>query len=30
MNRLTIKHLEEEDLDTIYVSSRNHGNVIEI
>lgn len=30
MNRLTIKHLEEEDLDTIYVSSRNHGKVIEI
>lgn len=30
MNRLTIKHLEEEKLDTIYVSNRNHGKIIEL
>ena len=30
MNRLTMKYLEEEKLDTIYVSNRSHGKVIEL
>ena len=30
MNRLTMKYLEEEKLDTIYISNRSHGKVIEL
>ena len=30
MNMLTMKYLEEEKLDTIYVSNRSHGKVIEL
>lgn len=30
MNRLTMKYLEEEKLDTIYLSNRSHGKVIEL
>lgn len=30
MNRLTMKYLEEKKLDTIYVSNRSHGKVIEL
>lgn len=30
MNRLTMKYLEEEKLDTIYVSNRSHGKVMEL
>ena len=28
MNKLTIKYLKEEKLDTIYVSNRNHGKIM--
>ncbi len=30
MNKLTIKYLKEEKLDTIYVSNRNHGKIMEL
>ena len=30
MNMFTMKYLEEEKLDTIYVSNRSHGKVIEL
>lgn len=30
MNKLTIKYLEEEKLDTIYVSNRSHGKIMEL
>lgn len=30
MNKLTIKYLKEEKLDTIYVSKRNHGKIMEL
>ena len=30
MNKLKIKYLKEEKLDTIYVSNRNHGKIMEL
>lgn len=30
MNKLTIKYLQEENLDTIYISNRTHGKVVEL
>lgn len=30
MNKLTVKYLQEENLDTIYISNRSHNKVVEL